>query len=169
METAEIQYLLLEQNIFHPASRNPGCNLCASLNQQVRYLRISLCIANSWLCLLTKGAPHGTPLPTFPGELHGNYKNASPRRPEMVHFLPKTRGMSNGVPRPASGKQSQSNEKPCWWGSLSPGFHTFTISRFQTKMSCPEKLSALKHDWERSPYPLRRKSHYQAIRKRRQE
>lgn len=47
METAEIQYLLLEQNIFHPASGNPGCNLCAPLNQQVRYLRITLCVSNN--------------------------------------------------------------------------------------------------------------------------
>lgn len=47
MGIAEIQYLLLEQNIFHSASGNPGCNLHASLNQQVQYLRTTLCIKNN--------------------------------------------------------------------------------------------------------------------------
>lgn len=44
MGTAEIQYLLLEQDIFHSASGNPGCNLHASLNQQVHYLRPTLSV-----------------------------------------------------------------------------------------------------------------------------
>lgn len=169
MGTAEIQYLLLEQKIFQSASGNPGCNLRPSLNQQVQYLRTTLCIKNNWLCLLTEGISHGNSLPAFPGELHGNYRNTAPRRPEMVYFLSWTWGKSNGVPQPASRKQSQPNEKCCWWGSLSPRLHTYLVSRFQTPMLCSEKLSALKHHWERSPYPLRRKSHYQAVWKWRQE
>lgn len=47
METAEIWYLLLGQNVLHPASGNPVCNLHAPLNQQVQYLRITLCISNN--------------------------------------------------------------------------------------------------------------------------
>lgn len=88
MGTAEIQYLLLEQNIFHSASGNPGCNLHASLNQQVQYLKTTLCIKNNLLCPLMEGTSHGNSLPAFPEELHGNYKHTTPGRLEMVHFLP---------------------------------------------------------------------------------
>lgn len=86
METAEIQYLLLEQNIFHPASRNPGC---ASLNQEVRYSRITLCTSNNWLCLLTEGTPRGTPLPAFPGNCMGITKILLPGDPKWFVFYPR--------------------------------------------------------------------------------
>lgn len=45
-----------------------------------------LYIKKNWLWLPNSIA-HGIPLPSYTAELHMNYKNASPRRPEKLCFL----------------------------------------------------------------------------------
>lgn len=74
----------------------------------------------------------------------------------MVHFPPQTRGKSNGVPQPASRKQSQPNEKRCWWGTFSQISYLPYFKISDPNVLIREALSP-ETSLEKSPYPLRRK------------